>query len=157
MLFKLNLDCNNQLIRHQHLNKPCLASQASQKASQNEMTLESQLEAEFYYDDADADTDDGDDVSSRSHHPHEEFEPYYGDDYHDQRLPRVEKSKKKYFKPPFYADIAGYHPPVGVILNPKDSSFFPGLEPGGLAGITPKFIKFLRGHVKNVGKKKSLP
>ena len=155
MLFKLNMDCNNQLIRHHLLNQPCVASLATQSASQNEMTLESQLEDDFYFDDGDG--DDGDDIASRSRHPQEEFDPYYHDEYHDQRRPRIERSKKKFFKPPFYADIAGYRPPVGVILNPKDSSFFPGLEPGGLAGITPKFIKFLRGHVKNVGKKKSLP
>lgn len=161
MLLKLSLDCNNQLIRH-HLrhNHPCHSS--SLKTSQ---TLESRLEDDFYFDDEDDDADDDDDhrdaVSSRMHHPHEDFEPFY-DDYHDEHnealhFPRMEPTKKKIFKPPFYAEVAGYHPIQGVILNPKDSSFFPGLEPGGLAGITPKFIKFLRGHVKNVGKKKSIP
>jgi hypothetical protein len=139
------------------------------------LSLESRLEDDFYY-------DIDDDPTSR-HHPHEDFEPLYDDhdsadltsherhtndeynhhhNHHDRHRDEYSpkkhkhgKSKKKIlFKPPFYGDIAGYNPPQGVILNPKDSIFTAGIEPGGLAGITPKFIKFLRGHVKNVGKTK---
>lgn len=163
MLLMLTDKCNNQLIRHHQ--RPC-----RRETTADEMSLESRLEDDFYFDhDADHDDDEVDDAASpsssiRSRHPHEDFEPLY-DDYRqerpegneERRFPRKAHGKKKIFKPPFYADIAGFRPPQGVILNPKDSSFFPGLEPGGLAGITPKFIKFLRGHVKNVGKKKSIP
>jgi hypothetical protein len=145
------------------------------ETSHNELSLESRLEDDFYY-------DIDDDPTSR-HHPHEDFEPFYEehdsadltsherhtnddneynhhnhDRHRDEYSPKKHKhgrSKKKIlFKPPFYGDIAGYNPPQGVILNPKDSIFTAGIEPGGLAGITPKFIKFLRGHVKNVGKTK---
>ena len=139
-------------------------------------SLESRLEDDFYYDDE----DDEASRSRRRHHPHEDFEPHYDEEhepeghhhskgrlgshdyehggYHHHR-PKKHRSKKHHHKrnlhkAPFYGEIAGYNPPQGVILNIKDTTDLPDLEPGGLAAITPKFMKFLRGHVLNVGKKK---
>jgi len=141
--------------------------------------MESRLEDDFYYDE-----DDDEASRSRlrlRHHPHEDFEPHYdeeheadghhhhsqgrfgGHDYdeggYDHHRPKKHRQKKhnhkrNLHKAPFYGEIAGYDPPQGVILNIKDTTDLPELEPGGLAAITPKFMKFLRGHVLNVGKKK---
>ena len=179
---KLRTDCD-PLIRQQQqpltqsnnkklLNRPCYqaipdTSTAAAAASASELSLESRLADEFYYD---VDTV-GEGPSRSRHHPHEDFDTFYEDDsanvrhsgdydynhddhYHHSKPVKKKKHFKKFHKAPFYAEIAGYNPPQGVILNPKDTIFTPGIEPGGLAAITPSFMKFLRGHVKNIGKKK---
>ena len=180
MLLKLRPDCTQLIRQHQRQNHPCFqtSASASPSSTSKEMTsLESRLEDDFYYDDE----DDEASRSRRRHHPHEDFEPHYDEEhepdghhhhskgrlgshdyehggYHHHR-PKKHRSKKHHHKrnlhkAPFYGEIAGYNPPQGVILNIKDTTDLPDLEPGGLAAITPKFMKFLRGHVLNVGKKK---
>ena len=160
-----NNNNNNQL------NEPCHQASVDTTTAASELSLERRLSDEFYYD---ADSV-GEGPSRARHHPHEDFDTFYDDDdpanvrhsgdydYHHgdpHHHPKPVKKKKrhrskKFHKAPFYAEIAGYNPPQGIILNPKDSIFTPGIEPGGLAGITPKFLKYLRGHVKNIGKTKS--
>jgi hypothetical protein len=181
MLLKLRPDCTQLIRQHQRQSHPCFqtsttSTSTSTSASTKEITpLESRLEDDFYY-------DEDDDEASRSrlrHHPHEDFEPHYDEEheadghhsqgrfgghnydeggYHHHRpkkhRPKKHNHKRNLHKAPFYGEIAGYDPPQGVILNIKDTTDLPELEPGGLAAITPKFMKFLRGHVLNVGKKK---
>jgi len=84
----------------------------------------------------------------------EEEEPDY---HHHQSRRRRPHRRRNLHKAPFYAEIAGYNPSVGVILNPRDTIFVPGIEPGGLAGITPKFMKFLRNYVNAIGKEDEIP
>ena len=182
MLLKLRPDCD-PLIRQQQqqqqltksnnnnklLNHPCYPAipDTSTVAAVSELSLESRLADEFY---SDVDTV-GEGPSRSQHHPHEDFDTFYEDDqanvrhsgdydyhhtdyYHHSKPLKKKKHFKKFHRAPFYAEIAGFNPPQGVILNPKDTIFTPGIEPGGLAAITPSFMKFLRGHVKNIGKTK---
>ena len=180
MLLKLRPDCD-PLIRQQQqqhsltqsrknmlLNRPCYRAIQDTSTGASELSLESRIADEFYYD---VDTV-GEGPSRSRHHPHEDFDTFYEDDpanvrhsgdydyhhddhyHHSKPVKKKKKHFKKFHKAPFYAEIAGYNPPQGVILNPKDTIFTPGIEPGGLAAITPSFMKFLRGHVKNIGKTK---
>ena len=49
----------------------------------------------------------------------------------------------------FRGDVA---PPYlsKAILNPRDNRFFPGIEPAGVRGITPKLLKFITMHVNQI-------
>ena len=42
------------------------------------------------------------------------------------------------------------HPPPPVIRNARDFRDFPGIEPAGVKGVTPRLLRFIRGRVVEV-------
>lgn len=121
------------------------------------------MEEEFYFDDEVSKAA----LAHQRQHPHEDFDNFDDDqddkdhhgEVHGKLVGHEPRGSKKFIvhKAPFYADIAGFHPPPGIILNPRDNIFTPGLVPGGVAGVTPKLLKFIRTYVNPLAKKKSKP
>ena len=48
-----------------------------------------------------------------------------------------------------YRDVT-YYPRRPVIRNPRDSRFFPGNEPAGVLGVSPRLIAFIESRVNSI-------
>lgn len=71
------------------------------------------------------------------------FDYHYDEEYDDHE----EDYDYLHFEEVLFRD---FHKRPPIIRNPRDDRFFPGNIPAGVAGITPKLMRFITMHVNQV-------